>query len=1185
MNAKKSAADLILAVLPVTAVESVKFSERTVLFVGKGSGLEAIDISSRECLSSLTVLHGQAIHGIVPLQTSLPAEGKVRCNLLVYGGRQIAWLVLDLHVFDRMVVSSSCKIVHRAVVKDWILCCKWIDVANLRASFLSAYNALYHVEADNGTRQLRCELVSDAVTLYLYSADFVQRNDGCYIVASGTALGQVLIWTCRFDVHTRTWNARRCFQFDGHRGSIFGVNISTPQSTTGSEDLFVASCSDDRMINIWNLPAVELEASSSNDIAINEFCQTNRPLIQTYAHLSRIWNVDLATISRAGSEQNLLMSTGEDGQAQSWMLHVNGGSHGGAPHLVNKYIDRHHAGKNIWARSCSYSTDGVSFSTGGADGRVIMRNYSNIGRADHNSQQFTQPFTAIQSSVRDLKPTRKRPFALKSYIVVASDQVLATSDGGHLLRGNIRVEGITWELVFSDPKEIPLIPSLNTVLDYAFFVRISDHTLCAFHLRNSNVLELYPVRKARIANVWVMPTESPVGGPLEACAVISYHDGLDFDVFWMNIDQHAITQKSVSSILLPSTFEVTSVFYDKHVQLMLCGSRSGALSIYANVSPSTEHTRPAVCHRRVHGEDTVTSICRLETDLQCGKQSFYLTTGRDGTYCAHEVDVTQPQGSRMRVVHQAAPPFGPNIEGGHVAARPDGTRAILLHGFRSTNFVVWDETHQAQVMSVDCGGPHRSWAFGLDESAAHGGTFLWTQAKTFAYYKQASADHRIIQQGGHGREIKALATRRLGKHRWLLATGSEDTDIRLFEYTDNVVGKGKMRNIATIRKHVTGLQSLHFSSDGKVLISAAGREELYAWHLSSVPVLGQGVVFACALQSADAQSDARIMSLDMDIDRQQFDDHGRTAYVIVAAFSNGRLKTIRLNPATETAKAHFTLLHQIDFGTICLTQARFAQGAVGSFTSDYTTIIGATNGCINICYNPYPFTTEHANKTLPTETIADAASSASHKIHQNSITALQVLSLTSTPPHHHLVVVVTGGDDNALAITLVTMSTSPPAPHAPASSRPQFKSLVVPKAHSAALTALQIIETPQTNTTANIISDAPPSPLQKTLTILTAGNDQRICIWSLTLDVAALSTSPPPRDASSGRTDYTTTRDLREVTLQFRRAMYTDVADVSALALLRDDDDDAHEPSATDAAGLAVVVVGVGIEVRSVRGL
>ena len=320
---------------------------------------------------------------------------------------------------------------------------------------------------------------------------------------------------------------------------------------------------------------------------------------------------------------------------------------------------------------------------------------------------------------------------------------------------------------------------------------------------------------------------------------------------------------------LPTAFVTTSACFIIRQGMMVLGSRSGDILIYDIEAKSQSLSFLQRLHiNNVHGKETVTSIQALpNSEISFNTHTIYiLTTGRNATYSIHAITHHPSQPFTFQTVHAGTPSFGPNIEGAYFCPT---NHTFSLYGFRSRDFVVWNETLQQESLSIDCGGAHRNWAFTPlcdKDSSGGGGRFVWTKASTLNLHSQAEASHQIIQPGGHGREIKAVAVspkvhRHDGEEMRLVATGAEDTSIRIFGYAGR--GQGGYRCLHTLSRHVTGVQQLRWSSNGQVLFSAAGREEFFVWQVQPVPYVEIGVVCISECAAVTEEGDLRIMDFDV----------------------------------------------------------------------------------------------------------------------------------------------------------------------------------------------------------------------------------------------------------------------------------------------------------------------------------
>lgn len=205
--------------------------------------------------------------------------------------------------------------------------------------------------------------------------------------------------------------------------------------------------------------------------------------------------------------------------------------------------------------------------------------------------------------------------------------------------------------------------------------------------------------------------------------------------------------------------------------------------------------------------------------------------------------------------------MGRNIEG---ACFHDMSRNLILWGFRGKHFVVWNESKQIETMSIECGGAHREWSYIYDD---RGGCLVCTKVSKLNLYRQQKPSHRVIQDGGHGREIKALAIftpRDATEHspRSLIVTGAEDTSLRLFLYQDDpaVRKKPELRCSGVFRRHTTGIQHLQWCGHAGFLFSSGGFEEFLVWRARSIPGFGFGMVCEAECPVLGAPLDLRVMS-------------------------------------------------------------------------------------------------------------------------------------------------------------------------------------------------------------------------------------------------------------------------------------------------------------------------------------
>lgn len=581
------------------------------------------------------------------------------------------------------------------------------------------------------------------------------------------------------------------------------------------------------------------------------------------------------------------------------------------------------------------------------------------------------------------------------------------------------------------------------------------------------------------------------------------------------------------SIDLPETFTPKSARVLNYTGALVLGSRQSAIAIYKPLNNMQNSYLPPHCYRHVHGDDTVTSISCIRTTEYPEDRDFLLTTGRNGTYAVHSVhflvshsEYLPPNETTLvfETLDYSASLFSSGIEGSYCAQRlgpifrpskefpPLGEPGLdfwfrhfegigrsnsgdlILYGFNAKKFVVWNESRQSLVFSTDCGNEHRPWAYNTYTPAGpagklnlpHHGPFAWTQAGSLNIVSIGQPDHFTIQQGGHGREIKAVAVSSLPyrslchgiRNGILVATGAEDTAIRFFVIgaSKEAHARNKMVCLRTEKKHTTGLQSLSFSACGSYLFSSGGCEELYAWRIRhGVPGVNLGVLLDCTFPKETATADLRITDLSV---RNQ----GSGYFVISAVYSNSMIKFFRYTTSTPSSRSTCELLHCFFYQDNCLTQINDC--------AESGTLTASTDGHLALWSVPgerYWLPAFCGSPALGKRGLEPQR----HRVHQNSIKVMFTVSLPSKSGQRDQIV-VTGGDDNALGLTLMRTHTSggDTTPGRPITS---FQTLLIPKAHAAAVTAMCLC--------------AASFSLSQEFRIrfLSTGNDQRVKLWSVSV--------------------------------------------------------------------------------------
>lgn len=696
------------------------------------------------------------------------------------------------------------------------------------------------------------------------------------------------------------------------------------------------------------------------------------------------------------------------------------------------------------------------------------------------------------------KSIAAKPDAFKTYAWMSPDEFLATTEQGNILIGSINSKRklysathVAWLKVAHQPElKSSCIATSLPPLGLAFLTG-KDGTIFLYSHSSKRIRPIHKLSgKAGFVSSDVIFDDNPYNRS-ESCTVGVITKCLGS--FEMAIlicryikDPEEFSLREVKMLDVPAGFIVTSSLYDALDKMLIVGSRSGDLAFYNLEDFSVDESKGSLptVHRGIHGSESVTTIELLDRH---GQNLQILTVGRDGRFAIHKIAINPHNDSvpttTIQTLHTGVPPFGPNIEG--ICIDNDN---LYLWGFRSKQFIVWNETQKLETMTVECGGAHRNWAYNHRKDGRGGGSFVWTKASVCHVVSQPQASHRVLQHGGHGREIKAVALSPPmdspnGSSRRLLATGAEDTAIRIFDASSSSLGS---KCLSIITKHTSGLQKLQWSSDGQLLFSAAGCEEFFAWRIRPAPIVTIGVVCEVQCPRVTEEGDLRIMDFalcdihteDTKLTEGQLQSRG---YLISMVYSDSSVRIFKYQG--KPAGGTFTLLCEATYITHCLTQCLYIHT-----TSTLHLCTASTDG--HLAFWPLSTALSHYSITYNRKKLLHTTDPHTPQqptqiehikrlpIHQNSIK-----TMTAAPLPLDDTLLITGGDDGAVAFTRLNSLLDTPT---------STSTLLIPKAHASAVTAITSLSPTPTNT--NTASHA------VSYRFASVGNDQRLKTWVVSID-------------------------------------------------------------------------------------
>ncbi|KAK1755047.1 WD40-repeat-containing domain protein [Echria macrotheca] len=748
-----------------------------------------------------------------------------------------------------------------------------------------------------------------------------------------------------------------------------------------------------------------------------------------------------------------------------------------------------HIGKNIWSTALSTRGDSWLIASGGADGRIMVSGGRHGITTSASGDDATKHTEAQSSGYYDIDNNLVFQDFIKSvqtsssgsveaapadaeedkdtfhrYTFLSDDMVLATSARGRIFIGTI-LQSVGWKEVLVPRAVQTDLTSFHVVKSPLPGIAIIGSASGKIYLYSSSfgVKELAQF-SSKVTDLILVGKDGQKpsrGGLFETNTVMvtilgqNHATMLSFDPATGTLTSNGL--KTVVFDHNYSHYVLTSAALcgDK----LLLGSRVGALTLY-----ETAGDKFTVIDSRKdsNSKDAITSILPLP-----GSSTSFLTTSRDGKYRIYTISSSETLLSLV-LQHEISPPMG-IIEGASFTAsspRRDSSSSsssspdLILYGFRGQNFVAWNETARQELVSIECGGAHRPFSYVSRVTDPGQLRFVFTKVAHMRFYSQSRPALRVLKEGAHGREIRAVA---VSNGTGYIATAAEDTTIRIWKYRDdddNDDGGGggsdplllrrRIECLAVLEKHSAGIQCLRWHG-AEYLLSSAGNEELYIWRIARLDSAYQALAVVCEAVYPDrsVDGDLRIMNLDVR-------DADEGAMLISLVLSNSTLRTYRYSKDEG-----FQLLATGRYTGACLTQIRHL-GAGDNNGGKIHVLTAATDGYLGIW--------SAASAQQPGG--GEFSLAAVTKIHQSAVKSLDLVVHRGSE-----ILVVTGGDDNAIGfVELVWMD-----------ERREFvvrSKSRVKSAHAAAVTGLSVLGTGEEE-----------DDDHGTVEVATASNDQRVKVW------------------------------------------------------------------------------------------
>ena len=1094
---------------PVTALCFYRARNgRLFVLAGEDSRLKVYDVASSALCAALQVFTAQYIHGIlVRSEGALQSGG---ATVLIWGGSSVT--ALSHEDMESLLAGRGVQPPGEVLAPDWIYDGVLSPTERDLGAIITAHNEVIPLLFGADGRAIKLGLLRSPSRPILYSAKLAWDTDRRLIVGAGTAFGEIVVWKSDLENDKEEEDCEIIYVFSGHEGSIFGVDI-TPELTlpSGVKTRLLASCSDDRTVRVWDITELRKGEKGSDAVArtFSEARETgfgsgyeavdgpqhrSKPVAVVMSHVSRIWHVrfaiDTPELPKGG--EFILYSFGEDATTQQWRLDLKDPEYRNCleQKLLNGSVPTEaeslasltqlasydsHSGKHIW--STAVWTEGPPLvASGGADGMInIIGNLDDVavksedtepvpmisfsasevlkglGMTDHdtyptpNGTADTSAAPATLTKARRPKHRKALVDAFNQYTFLSENQILTTTLSGKIVVCLLQENALQWSVVEVDDAIRQDLASYQLVRSIGSGKALLGSSSGSVYMYDTKRLKKVAQVGGKVADIFCL-TDS------------ARSRGKDLDILITVLRQPTAILLNIKPseedstlteayIVLDQGFIVTAAAFCR--SYLVVGSRYGAITIYAKRS-GADFERVA----RIEGqsEDAVASITALPEGAD-GAPPYFLTACRDGKYRIYEVSDLS---DHVEIVfrHEASPPLGPMIEGSFFVQGPSGKQELILCGFHSKNFVVWNETRCQEIASVECGGAHRAFTYRIDPQQPERLCFVWTKASQTYLYRQQRMPHRPIKAGGHGREIRPVSS-----CLDYLATGAEDTTLRIWKYEDDGRKGGKgLRCLAVLEKHDAGIQSLGwFGND--YLLSSAGNEELFIWKVTTLQSAYDGLAVVCeaTCPNQTPDGDLRVMNFDVDGVVEEATNPNTKRMYITLALSNSTIKTYEYSKDNG-----FKLLSRGTYTGACITQVRHLRMQ----KDELHVLTASTDGHVAIWKTAKPPNTE-------SQTLEDYALVATARIHQSTIKALDLRRIPSASLSWF---VVTGGDDNAMGVFHISWD----------SAKESFaisKRSIVNSVHAAAVTGISIAA----------LSDT-------TAFVVTNSNDQRVKSWEVQLE-------------------------------------------------------------------------------------
>ncbi|GIX70552.1 WD repeat-containing protein 6 [Caerostris darwini] len=756
--------------------------------------------------------------------------------------------------------------------------------------------------------------------------------------------------------------------------------------------------------------------------------------------------------------QKCILSVGEDSHLCFWDLDGK---------LLRK--KKCHKGGSVWCLETTYMssmnddkkdceiTECIAF-TGGSDGGVYIWNVESAFTYGQISQ--------ISLHFRETSSNADFPRIISVLTDEMTGFLMVTTDKGWLSLFNMELK--RWEDLFYDNafasycvsciSKGTLYLALGNISGELGLLNLQEHQLEKCRIKK------FKIHSSKICSLhWVNDRNDY----LLTCSING-----DMILWKVIFENKEFKIECIRELFLPKCkhhWWSTAALFIQTQDYLIVGDRSGSISFYSlHTDKKSEENNvkvnPSMVHRYIHGDNGV-------TDIQQHNSLIY-SAGRDGKIHVYDIDDTS-----LNLLHTIKVSHDLEWIGKMLFHGGD----LFLLGFHTKYFMVWSSQLESAIMTVECGGGHRSWDFHLtDEGNA---TFAAIKKKDVIFttenVQHVLNNKSVLKTGISGQEF-CCATYLFTKSQnsldsmAVVACGGEDNTVRILGFIE---GKGhQVLSLCNLSGHLSSIKAISkfklVEKNAYLLASVGGRAQMMLWKIKEDPYV-QGQQLASFILSGIGgmnkhhkkenkcnQIDPQTRLMDVAISNFENDELSSGKYIISTACSDSyfRIYTFDIN------SRDLTLCCNLHHGEHCIL--KLSQILVTNYSRKVLFFAtGATDGFIKV-FNQKSFKytdSTSSNDLLPSLIFPDLQL----KVHQSGVNALDAKSISDTEW-----IIGSAGDDTALSVTLIKFVNLPSGEI----KCNELNKACENSAHASQITGIKILD-------------------EKTL--VTASVDQRVNIWTL----------------------------------------------------------------------------------------